>query len=225
MQPHQFTSENAKVAFLISLLTGKALQWAKAIWTNNNPIIHSFDQFVSHFSEVFNTATCPLTISDQLFRLQQGSSSIHDYTLHFRTLAAASGWDEVALLGAYRHGLNSNIKAAMAFYDDSIGLEAFLQQTTRITQRLAACQPQNPAPQSTSVAARPPVPEPMQVDSNRLSQTERTRRLTSGLCLYCGNPGHVIRNCPVRPPRPVVSTIHSEINTTSDSTTGNTSYC
>ncbi|KAL1279626.1 hypothetical protein QQF64_026299 [Cirrhinus molitorella] len=96
----------------------------------------------------------PLTISDQLFRLQQGSSSIQDYTLHFRTLAAASGWDGVALLGAYRHGLNSNIKAAMAFYDDSIGLEAFLQQTTRITQRLAACQPQNPAPQPTSVAAR-----------------------------------------------------------------------
>ncbi|KAL1268673.1 hypothetical protein QQF64_034036 [Cirrhinus molitorella] len=215
MQPHQFTSENAKVAFLISLLTGKALQWAKAIWTNNNPIIHSFDQFVSHFSEVFSTATGPLTISDQLFRLQRGSSSIQDYTLHFRTLAAASGWDEVALLGAYRHGLNSNIKAAMAFYDDSIGLEAFLQQTTRITQRLAACQPQNPAPQPTSVAARPPVPEPMQVDSNRLTQTERTRRLSSGLCLYCGNPGHIIRNCPVRPPRPVVSTIHTEINTTS----------
>ncbi|KAL1252625.1 hypothetical protein QQF64_017318 [Cirrhinus molitorella] len=135
----------------------------------------------------------------------QGSSSIHDYTLHFRTLAAASGWDEVALLGAYRHGLNSNIKAAMAFYDDSIGLEAFLQQTTRITQRLAACQPLNPAPQSTSVAARAPVPEPMQVDSNRLTQTERTRCLTSGLCLYCGNPGHVICNCPVRPPRPVIT--------------------
>ncbi|KAL1249458.1 hypothetical protein QQF64_020463 [Cirrhinus molitorella] len=103
----------------------------------------------------------------------------------------------------------------MAFYDDSIGLEAFLQQTTRITQQLAACQPQNPAPQSTSVAAKPPVPEPMQVDSNRLSQMERTRRLTSGLCLYCGNPGHVLCNCPVRPPCPVVSTIHSEINTTS----------
>ncbi|KAL1260065.1 hypothetical protein QQF64_007892 [Cirrhinus molitorella] len=103
----------------------------------------------------------------------------------------------------------------MAFYDDSIGLEAFLQQTTRITQRLAACQPQNPAPQSTSVAARPPVPEPMQVDSNRLTQTERTRRLSSGLCLYCGNPGHIIRHCPVRPPRPVVSTIRTEINTTS----------
>ncbi|KAL1279670.1 hypothetical protein QQF64_014270 [Cirrhinus molitorella] len=51
MQPQQFTSENAKAAFLISHINGKVLQWAKAIWTNNNPIIHSFDQFVVHFSE------------------------------------------------------------------------------------------------------------------------------------------------------------------------------
>ncbi|KAL0148322.1 hypothetical protein M9458_056384, partial [Cirrhinus mrigala] len=42
MQPQLFTSDDAKVAFLISLLTGKALLWAKAIWNADNPIIHSF---------------------------------------------------------------------------------------------------------------------------------------------------------------------------------------
>ncbi|KAL0176595.1 hypothetical protein M9458_028925, partial [Cirrhinus mrigala] len=30
-------------------------------------------------------------------------------------------------------------------------------------------------------------------------------------CLYCGQQGQLIRNCPVRPPRPVVSTITSDI--------------
>ncbi|KAL0165770.1 hypothetical protein M9458_037614, partial [Cirrhinus mrigala] len=77
----------------------------------------------------------------QLFRLQQGTASVNDYTLHFRTLAAASGWNETALLGAYRQGLNPDIRAAIALYDDSIGLESFLQRTTRVSQRLAACQP------------------------------------------------------------------------------------
>ncbi|KAL0173126.1 hypothetical protein M9458_033437, partial [Cirrhinus mrigala] len=105
MQPRMFPSENAKVAFLISLLTGKALQWAKAIWNSDNPIIHSHEPFTSHFSEVFSTTTGTFTNSDQLFRLQQGTSSVNDYTLHFRTLAAASGWNETALLGAYRQGL------------------------------------------------------------------------------------------------------------------------
>ncbi|KAL0146623.1 hypothetical protein M9458_057963 [Cirrhinus mrigala] len=94
------TTDDAKVAFLISLLTGKAL--------------------------------------------------LH-YTLHFRTLVAASGWNEKALLGAYRQGLNPDLRAAMALYDDSIGLEAFLQRTTRVAQNLAACQPPITAPQPASV--------------------------------------------------------------------------
>ncbi|KAL0167476.1 hypothetical protein M9458_035698, partial [Cirrhinus mrigala] len=169
MQPQQFTSENAKVAFLISLLTGKALQWAKAIWNSDNPIIHSYEQFTSHFSAVFSTTTDRLSTSDQLFRLQQGNSTIHQYTLHFRTLAAASGWNETALLGAYRQGLNPQIRSAMALYDDSIGLETFLQRTARVSQRLAACQPTITAPQPASVVACSSVPEPMQVDSSRLS--------------------------------------------------------
>ncbi|KAL0172763.1 hypothetical protein M9458_033074, partial [Cirrhinus mrigala] len=149
------------------------------------------------------TVTNTLSTSDQLFRLQQGSSTVNDYTLRFRTLAAASGWNETALLGAYRQGPNPEIRAAMALYDDSIGLETFLQRTTRVSQRLAACQPLVTAPQSASVAASTPVPEPMQMDSTRLTRTERNRRITQGLCLYCGQNGHLIRNCPIRPPRPV----------------------
>ncbi|KAL0173634.1 hypothetical protein M9458_029602, partial [Cirrhinus mrigala] len=214
MQPQQFTTERTKVAFLTSLLSGKALKWAEAIWSSNNPIINSYDQFVSHFSKVFSTATGTLSTSHQLFRLRQGSSSIHDYTLLFRTLAAASGWNEISLLGVFRQGLNPEIRSAMAIYDDSIGLEAFLLHTTRVSQQLAACQPPITAPQVASVAASTPVPEPMQVDSTRLSRTERNRRISQGLCIYCGQSGHILRTCPVRPPRPMVSTITSEIEPT-----------
>ncbi|KAL0149050.1 hypothetical protein M9458_055665 [Cirrhinus mrigala] len=174
VQPQQFPLENAQVTFLTSLLTSKALQWAKAIWNSDNPIIHSYEQFTSHFSEVFSTATGSLTTSDQLFRLQQCTSSVNDYTLHFRTLVAASSWNKIMLLGAYRQGLNPDIRAAMALYDDSIGLESFLQRTTRVSQRLAPCQPSVKAPQSASVAASFPVPELMQIDATRLSRTERS---------------------------------------------------
>ncbi len=55
----------------------------------------------------------------------------------------------------------------------------------------------------------PPEPghEPMQVDSTWISSLERQRRLTQGLCLYCGAGGHVIAACPTRPPWPMVSVI------------------
>ncbi|KAI2646112.1 Transposon Tf2-6 polyprotein [Labeo rohita] len=99
----------------------------------------------------------------------------------------------------------------MALYDDSVGLEAFLQQITHVSQRLATCQPPVTAPQSASVAALSPVPEPMQIDSSCLTRAERNRRLTLGLCLYCGQQGHLLCNCPVRPPHPAVSTITSDV--------------
>ncbi|KAL0152437.1 hypothetical protein M9458_052160, partial [Cirrhinus mrigala] len=150
------------------------------------------------------------SMSDQLFRLQQGTSSVTAYTLHFHTLAAASGWNETALLGAYRQGLNPDIRATMALYDDGIGLESFLQRTTRVAQRLAACQPP-----ITCQPASSPVPETMQIDSIWLSHTERNYRITNGLCLYCGQLGHLLRTCPVRPPRPMVSTLSTEVETAS----------
>ncbi|KAL0197572.1 hypothetical protein M9458_006112, partial [Cirrhinus mrigala] len=212
MQPQLFTSDDAKVAFLISLLTGKALLWAKAIWNADNPIIHSYEQFTNHFSDVFSTTTGELATSDQLCRLQQGTSSVNHYTLHFRTLAAASGWNEKALLGAYRQGLNPDLRAAMALYDDSIGLT---KVQTKVAQNLAARQPPITAPQPASVAACHPVPEPMQIDSTRLSRAERNRRIMNGLSLYCGQSGHHLRQCSIRPPRPVVSTLSTEVEISS----------
>ncbi len=56
-----------------------------------------------------------------------------------------------------------------------------------------------------------PVPEPMLVDNTRLSRTERHRRLSQGLCLYCGASGHTIATCPVRPPRLMVSAITPQV--------------
>uniref|UniRef100_A0A672N6S2 DUF4939 domain-containing protein n=1 Tax=Sinocyclocheilus grahami TaxID=75366 RepID=A0A672N6S2_SINGR len=54
MQPHLFVTERAKVSFIISLLSGRALQWAEALWNAQSPWIHSLDGFVKHFREVFD---------------------------------------------------------------------------------------------------------------------------------------------------------------------------
>ncbi len=115
LQSHQFTTERAKVAFIISLLTGRALQWAEALWSSQSPRINLLEDFVEHFREVFSQPTTEVSVHDELFQLRQTDSSIHEYTLRFR--------------------------------------------------------------------------------------------LTQGLCLYCGSAGHQLRTCPIRPPRPAVSTI------------------
>lgn len=50
--------------------------------------------FVSHFKEVFERADSEVSAGEQLYHLTQGNHSVQDYALQFRTLAAASGWNE-----------------------------------------------------------------------------------------------------------------------------------
>uniref|UniRef100_A0A671M8L1 DUF4939 domain-containing protein n=1 Tax=Sinocyclocheilus anshuiensis TaxID=1608454 RepID=A0A671M8L1_9TELE len=59
MQPQKFTTERSKVAFLISLLNGNALDWARAIWNAGGAIIYSYDAFKNHFKESFSMLTAP----------------------------------------------------------------------------------------------------------------------------------------------------------------------
>ncbi|KAK3541743.1 hypothetical protein QTP86_002104 [Hemibagrus guttatus] len=98
MLPHQFSGVHAKIAFIISLLSGKARRWAESMWTTESLVMQSLDPFLVHFKDVFGTSTSALSVHDELFSLRQANRAIHNYTLQFRTLAASSGWNEGHLL-------------------------------------------------------------------------------------------------------------------------------
>uniref|UniRef100_A0A672QPI0 DUF4939 domain-containing protein n=1 Tax=Sinocyclocheilus grahami TaxID=75366 RepID=A0A672QPI0_SINGR len=68
MQPHLFVTERAKVSFIISLLSGRALQWAEALWTAQSPCIHSLEGFIQHFREVFGQSTTEVTVHEDNFK-------------------------------------------------------------------------------------------------------------------------------------------------------------
>ncbi len=219
MQPHLYPTERAKIAFIISSLSGRALQWAETIWAQAGTVTQSLSSFVKHLWEVFGTPVGDSSAGEQLYNLQQGNLSIHDYALKFRTLAAASGWDECPLLTTYRQGLEPQLRLHLAAFDDTIGLERFIQLSIRVASRMHSCMEDqqdltNPIPflcQPENVSPPEPVQEPMLVDNTRLSFTERHRRLSQGLCLYCGASGHAIATCHIRPPRLMVSAIKPQV--------------
>ncbi len=214
LQPHMFVTEHSKIAFVISSLTGPALQWVETIWNQAGPATQSFTSFIAHFREVFGKIAGDSSIGEQLYQLRQGSMSINQYSLKFRTLAAASSWNEQALITVYRQGLDPKLRLHLAAYDDTLGLERFIQLSIRCSNRMQSCSPDFPAAIVTPPYRQPEIsspPEPMQTDSNRLSSAERRRRLMQGLCLYCGASGHMIMACPLRPPRPMVSAIQPSL--------------
>ncbi len=209
LHPQMFPTDQSKIAFLITSLTGPALQWAETILNQAGPATQTFSHFLAHFREVFGSSPGDSSVGEQLFQLRQGTMPIHQYSLKVRTLAAGSGWNESSLLTAFRQGLNSRLRLQLAAYNDTYGLEKLIQLAIRCSNRLQSCSAESSVAIATPPIHQPEIsdpPEPMQTDYNRLSSTERRRRLTEGLCLYCGASGHRILECPLRPPRALVST-------------------
>ncbi|KAK3505766.1 hypothetical protein QTP70_004100 [Hemibagrus guttatus] len=215
MQPHLYPTERSKVAFIISQLRGQALLWAESLWSQNSPVTQSYAGFVDHFKEVFGKPSWDSSVGEELCRLQQGKLMVPEYALQFRTLAAKSGWNEQALLAAYRQGLNPQVRLHLAAYEDTIGLERLIQLSIRVAACMQLCvtEPQDQSPHSTwrdqptPVSSPEPAPEPMHLGASHLTPAERQRRLTRNLCLYCGVLEHALPECPIRPPHPMVSTI------------------
>ncbi|XP_058242928.1 extracellular calcium-sensing receptor-like [Hemibagrus wyckioides] len=200
MQPHRFPTDRAKIAYIISLLTGKTLHWADSLWQQNGSVLQSVDAFLAYFREVFGNPSGKTSAGEQLYHLKQ---------------AAASGWEERALLTTYRQGLEPGVRLQLATIDDSIRLESFIQTAFQVAERRKCCLADPGIPPSpnfhrtseVSSSSLDPDSEPMLVEHSRLSRTDRQHRLTQRLCLYCGQPGHALPACPSYPVRPAVSAI------------------
>ncbi|KAI2646033.1 hypothetical protein H4Q32_026122 [Labeo rohita] len=50
-QPHLYPPEEGKIAFVCSLLTGKALDWATVVWRLDRPTFLSFAAFLQQFQD------------------------------------------------------------------------------------------------------------------------------------------------------------------------------
>lgn len=186
MQHTRYPTDRSKIASVISLLTRKALRWAVSIWHQNGPFLNSYRTFSEYFQEVFGFPEGDNSVCDELYNIKQGKASATDYSLRFRMLAAASGWDERALITTYRNGLNPELRLQLSAFDHTIGLECLIQRAIRTENRMLACH------HSTVALCRPPElpspgPELMQLDSTRIPLSERQRWLTQGLCLYCAS--------------------------------------
>ncbi|KAI2665792.1 Transposon Tf2-9 polyprotein [Labeo rohita] len=212
MQPMQYPADQSKITFITSLLSGSALQWAGTLWLQAGPATQSIQTFIAHFKEVFGQSNTAISAGEQLYHLKQGTMSIHENSLKFRTLAVANGWNERSLLTTYRLGLEPKLRLLLAAHDDHLGLEKFIQHSIRCSDRMTSYLPEDTALLRLPEPHSPPEPatEPMILDSGKLSSTERQRRLTRGLCMYCGTSGHMRLNCPSRPRRAWVSVIQSE---------------
>ena len=222
-QPIRYRSQETRIALVMSLLSGRALQWAIAVVGRNSRLATDYAAFIQEFRLVFDHPVDGPDAASRLHGIRQGTRSVADYTVEFRILAAESTWDDAALKSAYRRGLGETIKD-LILQKQPPTLDALIALALQADDRLrernrerARAGAANKLPSVKSSSKTPggdtastPVSslafpslktrdEPMEMGKSRLSAEERERRMSERLCLYCSEGGHVIRSCPIRP--------------------------
>ncbi|KAI3374192.1 hypothetical protein L3Q82_006044 [Scortum barcoo] len=85
---------------------------------------------------MFDHTSSAREASRALFNLQQRNRRVVDYAVEFRTLAADSGWDDVAIRDTFVNGLTEQIKDHLAPMELPGNLESLVDMATRIDNRL-----------------------------------------------------------------------------------------
>ena len=140
LQPHTFASEDARVAFTVNHLTGRARLWGTAEWERRTPACASFQAFAAELRKVFGEASRGPDASGGLLGLNQGSRSVADYSIHFRTRASSSEWNQAAQCDAFLMGLADYIKDELISYDLPTTLDGIIELASRIDRRIQARQ-------------------------------------------------------------------------------------
>ncbi|RXN25002.1 Retrotransposon-derived PEG10 [Labeo rohita] len=205
LQSRTYASETSKVAYVISLLTGRAREWGTAVWESQARCCFELESFKDEMIKTFDQSVFGKEASRLLASIQQGRRSVADYSVEFRTLAATSGWNAEALVARFLEGLNDAFKDELYAREVPDRLDDLISLALRLDARreLRRCARMRTEPvASTPLAPSSDESEPMQVDRLRLTAKEKQRRLLEGLCLYCAAQGHHAQSCPVKQSRP-----------------------
>ena len=91
-----------KVSFVTQHLTGRALDWATAVWSTGGATTARYRRFLEALRAVFDHPDQGKTGERQLLRIKQGSTPVAEYAVKFQVLAAESGWCDKSLLARFR---------------------------------------------------------------------------------------------------------------------------
>lgn len=135
-QPAVLTTDQSKIAFIISHLSGRAEAWVTAEWARDSPVYKSLEQFTKTLRKVFNQTSPGREAARALVNIKQVRRRISDFAIEFRTIAADNGWNAAALFDAFLNGLAESIKDQLAPLDLSQDLDSLISMAICIDNRL-----------------------------------------------------------------------------------------
>ncbi len=105
LQPQTYAGDPARIAFVLSLLMGRAREWGTSAWEARTSCCGRYELFKEEMIKIFDRSVFGREASHLLTTLHQGRRSVTDFAIEFRTLATTCEWNELArFFGRAQHG-------------------------------------------------------------------------------------------------------------------------
>ncbi|XP_054423673.1 retrotransposon-like protein 1 [Pteronotus mesoamericanus] len=135
--PRRFYSDRLRVRYVISHLSGMALEWAQGLVQANSPLINDFPAFLEAMSEVFEYRQAMRVAEDAMFRIRQGDRAAIDYIKEFQGLVPTLGWPDEVLQAHLCQGLNEEIRHYLFRVPQPDSLDSLVVLILQIEEKLA----------------------------------------------------------------------------------------
>ena len=241
-KPTSFATDKAKVTFAATYLRGSAFSWFAPYLEQQDSILQDYDRFSQELSSMFGDPDRIASAERALMTLQQNNHPAFQYASDFRRIMVDTKWNENALAPIFYRGLRDDVKDELCKLDRPENLSKYMELAIKIDNRLferrqekresnksqswikkLPHQQNQPNKIQPNAVEYPPLKAtntgstPMEISTThrKLTSAEKESRIKKGLCLYCGNPGHLVSLCPLKPKLPhskVFSTHNPEKN-------------
>lgn len=226
-EPRNYATDTSRVVYLGLRTEGVASDWFRPKLCRDSEgnltgVLPSYGELLKDLRRAFGDPDVAATAARRLGTLKQ-KGSLTRFTAEFRRLIShLEGYGEAALKAAYYDGLSDNVKddlrKQMKPHDPKVGLEDLIalavdidgQQYAREMEKKNGGRSRSYAPygdfgrRDTGPALDSDGDTPMgglygaEGQKKPLTEKERLRRRTKGLCFICGEAGHRRDECPER---------------------------
>ena len=121
-----FLNNKDRIAFVVSFLSGEALEWAETKFPPKTRENCTFEKFIQEFERTFSQVS-KFSVSCNLLNTKQGNRSVAEFSSEFQGRAAVSGWNESALKSAFLLALNESVRTKLSFYVEPANLEDLIE--------------------------------------------------------------------------------------------------
>jgi hypothetical protein len=214
MERKRLSNEELIIVALSFMKKGRAATWAENYIETGNMKSQSYEDFIAALRDSFGDSDIALTSQLALDTLKQGNGSVIEYITTFEQHEGHSQLGEVALISAFKKGLNgplldkihqvpdlpSTLKTWKSFAQ-RIDTNWRIRRQMQGNSNIFACTARPAAQPSSATPAPRPVytprrdPNAMDIDASRTNVPRPTRPLAEITCFRCRKKGHYSRDC------------------------------